>query len=343
MANVVDQIATLAKKGHQAVLVTSGAIAAGLERMRIEERPTAIPELQAAASVGQGLLVEQYAGLFAKHGINVGQVLLTQFDITHRQQYVNASNTFEKLFEMGVVPVVNENDTTAVEEIRFGDNDTLAALVTNLVKGDLLIILTDTEGLYTRDPRVDKRAKLIPEVQELTAEIEKLAGGTGSDLAAGGMVTKVRAAKIVTTAGAGLVMADGRRPKVLIDIMAAKDIGTFFAPRKKKMASRKAWIAFGRRTRGTIVVDDGARDALQKKGKSLLAAGVVACEGGFAIRDAVNIVDIKGEIFARGLANFSAAELNRIKGMKSSEVAKVLAGGAGEEVIHRDCLVLLGD
>lgn len=341
MNNLVTQMANLAKQGYQLLLVTSGAIAAGLERLGKEERPSAIPELQAAASVGQGLLLQQYTNLFGQHDLRVGQVLLTQFDIIHREQYVNASNTFEKLFELGVVPIVNENDTTAVEEIKFGDNDTLAALVTNLVKADALIILTDTEGLYSADPRTDSKAKLIAEVQEITPEIERLAGGKGTEFGSGGMVTKIRAARIVTLAGASMVVADGRKPNVLLDIMEGKEVGTFFAPSKKKMASRKAWIAFGRTTKGTIIVDDGAKEALRGKGRSLLPAGVLSCEGDFSIGDAVDIADTQGNVFAKGLINFNAQELNQIKGLKSSEVSKVLTGEASEEVIHRDCLVIL--
>lgn len=341
MNNLVIQMANLAKKGYQLLLVTSGAIAAGLERLGKEERPSAIPELQAAASVGQGLLLQQYNNLFSQHDLKVGQVLLTQFDIIHREQYVNASNTFEKLFELGVIPVVNENDTTAVEEIKFGDNDTLAALVANLVKADALIVLTDTEGLYTTDPRADTKAKLIAEVQEITSEIERLAGGKGTEFGSGGMVTKVRAARIVTLAGASMVVADGRKPNVLLDIMEGKEVGTFFAPHKKKMTSRKAWIAFGRTTKGTIIVDDGAKEALRGKGRSLLAAGVLSCEGSFSMGDAVDIADTQGNVFAKGLINFNAQELNQIKGLKSSEVSRVLTGEASEEVIHRDCLVIL--
>lgn len=341
MNNLVTQMANLAKKGYQLLLVTSGAIAAGLERLGKEERPSAIPELQAAASVGQGLLLQQYTNLFGQHDLKVGQVLLTQFDIIHREQYVNASNTFEKLFEVDVIPIVNENDTTAVEEIKFGDNDTLAALVTNLVKADALIVLTDTEGLYTADPRTNAEAKLIAEVKEITPEIEKLAGDKGTEFGSGGMVTKIRAARIVTLAGASMVVADGRRPDVLLDVMGAKEVGTFFAPHKKKMTSRKAWIAFGRTTKGIIIVDDGAKEALRGRGKSLLPAGILACKGDFSMGDAVDIVDTQGNVFAKGLINFNTQEINKIKGLKSSEVAKVLTGEASEEVIHRDCLVIL--
>ncbi|MFZ3063634.1 MAG: glutamate 5-kinase [Actinomycetota bacterium] len=341
MKNLVSQMASLAKQGRQLLLVTSGAIAAGLERLGIEERPNAIPALQAAASVGQGLLLQQYTSLFDEYDIRIGQVLLTQFDITHRESYVNASNTFEKLLELGVIPVVNENDTTAVEEIKFGDNDTLAALVTNLAKADLLVILTDMEGLYTADPRLDPEARLISDVPEITSEIEQLAGDTRTTFGSGGMVTKIQAARIVTFAGAAMVMADGRKENVLLDIIAAKPVGTCFSPKKKKLASRKAWIAFGKSVKGTIIVDEGARDALLTKGKSLLPAGIVACEGDFAMGDAVNVADVKGNVFARGLINFSLSELDQVKGLKSSEVSKVLTEEASEEVIHRDCLVIL--
>lgn len=341
LASIVAQIAALKARDYQVILVTSGAIAAGLERLGLEARPTAIPELQASASVGQGLLLQQYTGLFEEHGIHVGQVLLTQYDINHREHYVNAANTFEKLLDFGVVPIVNENDTTVVEEIKFGDNDTLAALVTNLCKADALIIMSDIDGLHTADPRKHEGTQLLAEVAEISPEIEKLAGGAGTMLGSGGMVTKLNAAKIVTLAGAGMFLIDGRSDNSLVDAMGGAEIGTFFAPRGRKMTSRKAWIAFGTVAKGTITVDEGAKKALLDEGKSLLPAGVTDVAGLFEDGDMVEIADQAGELLARGLVNVSAVDLAKIKGMTSAEIKKSHSSLPGRAVVHRDCLAIL--
>lgn len=341
LRNLVDQIAVLKGKGYQVVLVTSGAIAAGVDGLRLETRPTLMPELQAAASVGQGLLLHEYTKLFMKHDIKVGQVLITQYDTTHREHYLNARNTLGTLLDLGVVPVINENDTTAVDEIKFGDNDTLAALVTNLIGADLLIILTDTDGLYTSAPQTGEKGEPLSFVDEITEEVEALAGGVGTKFGLGGMVTKVQAAKIVTFARSGMIIANGKRKAVLLNIIDGKEVGTFFKPRKKKIDSRRLWIAFGKIPQGTIVVDEGAKKAILSGGKSLLPAGVVDCQGKFGLGDAVDIVDEEGSVVARGLTNFSAKELERIKGLKTTEVASKLACEAGEEVVHRDYLVIL--
>ncbi len=341
LAAIVEEIASLKARDYQVMLVTSGAIAAGLERLGLEERPTAIPDLQAAASVGQGLLIQQYTGLFEKHEIHVGQVLLTQYDITHREHYVNAANTFEKLLDFGVVPIVNENDTTVVEEIKFGDNDTLAALVTNLSKADALVIMSDIDGLHTADPRKHDGTQLLSEVAEITPAIESLAGGAGTAFGSGGMVTKLNAAKIVTLAGAGMFLIDGRADAALVAAMNGDDVGTFFAPRGRKMTSRKAWIAFGTVAKGTITVDDGAKEAMIAKGKSLLPAGVTSVAGLFTDGDMVEITDAAGELIARGLVDFAAEDLAKIKGMTSEEIHKSHKELYGREVVHRDCLVIL--
>lgn len=341
MDAIVEQIVKLKMIGHQVVLVSSGAIAAGLERLGLTDRPTSIPELQAAASVGQGLLLQQYTSSIETHGMHVGQVLLTRDDIVDRRHYLNATNTFEKLLEYGVVPIINENDTTVVEEIKYGDNDELAALVTNLIKADALIIVSDIDGLYTADPRQNDKAELIAEVMAITPDIENLAGGAGSIFGSGGMVTKLNAAKIVTLAGAGMFLIDGKINNSLIDTMNGVEIGTFFAPRTRKMTSRKAWIAFGTIVKGTVTVDDGAKEALVDKGKSLLPAGVTDVMEDFENGDTVDIVDVGGTVFARGLVNLNATDLNMIKGMKSSDIREKYAELAGREVVHRDCLVIL--
>ncbi len=341
MSSIVRQMAQLHGEGHEVLLVTSGAIAAGVEALGLPARPSAIPELQAVASVGQGRLVNRYSELFAEHNVVVGQVLITQFETTHRRQYLNARHTFETLLKFGAVPIINENDTTAVEEIRFGDNDTLAALVAHLVKADLLILLTDTEGLYTADPQEDRGAELLRRVERVTPEMEAAAGGKGTRFATGGMTTKLQAAQIVTFAGIGMYIAPGRRAGVLADIMAAREVGTYFVPRKKRIPARKLWIAFGRKPAGRLVVDDGAARAVTKSGKSLLPAGVTASHGTYEVGDALTVEDSRGREIARGLTNFSAAEVNKIAGLRSDEVAEVLPDAAGDEVIHRDCLVVL--
>ncbi|HDP69465.1 MAG TPA: glutamate 5-kinase [Actinobacteria bacterium] len=341
MKSLVNQVATLKKRGHQVLIVTSGAIAAGVECLGLKTRPKEIPELQAAASVGQGLLIERYANLLDKHGFKVGQVLITQFDIIHRQQYLNARNTLNKLFALGVVPVVNENDTTAVDEIKFGDNDTLAALVASLIQADLLILLSDIEGLYTVDPRLNKDAQLIREVKKITPEIELLAGGVGTKFGSGGMVTKIQAGKITTFAGVRMVIVDGSKPNVILDVVEGKPIGTVFLPKNKRTSSKKLWIAFGRTSEGKLMVDDGAKKAIVEGKKSLLPAGTVDCYGKFNIGDAVDIIDLNGAPFAKGLTNFDSDEVKKIKGLRRNEVIKKLSDGASEEIIHRDCLVVL--
>lgn len=328
-------------RGYQVIIVTSGAIAAGVEGLGLKSRPTAMPELQAAASVGQGLLLHEYATLFSKHDLKVGQVLLTQYDIIHRQHYLNSRSALKTLLKLGIVPIVNENDATAVDEIKFGDNDTLAALVSNLVNADILILLSDIEGLYTCDPRQVGESELIHEVEEITCEIEELAGGVGSRFSSGGMVTKIQAARIAVFAQIGMVIANGRRENVLTDIMDGREIGTFFVPRKKKLSGHKLWIAFGKVAIGSITVDDGAARALISAGKSLLPAGIVGVEGEFQEGDAVNVKDLHGHMFAKGITNYSSEEIDQIKGLRSSEVMERFSDSMNEEVIHRDCLVIL--
>jgi glutamate 5-kinase len=340
LVRIVGQMAGLAREGHEMVLVTSGAIAAGLEPLGLEARPTRIAELQATASVGQGLLMHRYTELFAKDGIVTGQVLLTQGDITHRAQFLHAQAALKALLALGAVPVVNENDTTAVEEIRYGDNDLLAALVAMLVKADLLVLLTDIEGLCAVDPRTHAQAKLIERVERITPEIERMAGGAGTHHGSGGMVTKLAAAQIATSSGIPMVIACGGRDGVLTDAAGGRAVGTYFAPSPKALSARKLWIAFARQVRGSVVVDDGARDAICSRGTSLLPAGVVKVKGRFSVGDAVDIVDGAGELVARGLTNFSAHELDQVKGLRSAEVARRLPEHEYDEVVHRDCLVV---
>lgn len=343
MSMLVRQISEVQKQGYRCILVTSGAIAAGLTRLGIRKKPKEIPKLQAAAAVGQGLLIQKYAELFAQEGVVVGQVLITQFDMNHRELYLNARNTFDQLLNYRVLPIVNENDTTAVQEIKFGDNDSLAAMVAVLTNAQLLIILSDVPGLFSADPRKSPDATLVKEVAEITKEIEEMASGIGTDFSVGGMITKIGAAKIVTAAQIGMVIAQGSKANVLKQIFNGEAIGTYFKPKKEKTASKKLWIGFGRIPKGEIVVDAGAAKAIIKRGKSLLPAGVVEVDGSFDVGDTVDIVSQESRaVFARGLTNYSSGELKKIKGKKSNQVIKIIKQpDFYEEVIHRDNLILL--
>jgi glutamate 5-kinase len=339
--SLVEQVCVLREQGEQCVVVSSGAIAAGLDRLGIESRPSDMPSLQAAASVGQVALVETYAILFGTRDVPVGQVLLTRHDTGHRESYLHARDTFERLFDLGAVPIVNENDTVAVDEIRFGDNDTLAALVATMINADLVVMLSDIEGLYDADPRLANEAQLLRQVDKLTDDVVTAAGDSGSHVGSGGMVTKVEAAKALMRAGIPLVICDGRKPDVIVDAVAGKPVGTAFAGGDARFGARKLWIALGRKPAGEIVIDEGARDAVMSRGKSLLPAGVVDVVGKFESGDAVVLKDRSGEAVARGLVGMSSAELSQVKGYKMSEIAETLPAIAGKEVVHRDRLVIL--
>ncbi|OFW70673.1 MAG: glutamate 5-kinase [Actinobacteria bacterium RBG_19FT_COMBO_54_7] len=322
-------------------MVSSGAIAAGVEMLGLPERPQDIPSLQAASSVGQGLLLQLYTGLFQKKNILVGQILFTQYDFAHREQYLNARNTFARLLDQAVVPLVNENDTVAVEEIRFGDNDRLAALVAVLTEADLMVMLSDVKGLYTADPKRDKSARLISEVEKITPAMIKTAGKSMEEHSSGGMTAKLEAASIATASGVGVVIAPGRESDVLARVLRGNKVGTYFRPGHKKLRGHKHWIAHGARPRGTIVIDAGARQALLHGGKSLLPAGVLDCRGNFGPGDAVEVVDEKGKRIARGLCSLSMSDLERVKGLHTTEAGRRLKGDPSEEVIHRDYMVIL--
>ncbi len=340
MEKLVGQVAKVKEAGDLVLIVTSGAIAAGMESFGLTERPKDIPSLQASASVGQGLLIERYSNLFARFNIKVGQVLVTQFDTTHRQHYLNTRNTLNRLFELGVVPIVNENDTTAVDEIKFGENDTLAALVAGLVGADLLILLSDIKGLCKTDPNIDSEAEMICVVDEITDEIESLAGGSASRFGSGGMVTKIRAAKIATMSGVAMIIADGMRENVIVDAALGREVGTTFRPSKRRLSAKKLWIAFGKASKGKVMVDAGAKRAIVEGRKSLLPAGIVDHSGKFSVGDAIDVVDDEGKAFAKGLTNYGSSEIERIKGLKAKDLAAEGIEGASEELIHRDCLVV---
>ncbi|MFA5026638.1 MAG: glutamate 5-kinase [Candidatus Methylomirabilota bacterium] len=331
----------LRAQGVETVLVSSGAISAGMEALGLAERPKALPLKQAAAAVGQGHLMRAYEEAFQPAGRRVAQILLTREDLRHRGRYLNARNTLFTLLSLGVVPIVNENDTVAVQEIQFGDNDTLSALVANLVDADLLTILTDIEGLYTADPHRDPAARLIPMVRPQDAVDAFCAEDTGSAASIGGMSTKVSAARRATTAGIPTVVAAGRRPEILLRIVAGEEVGTFFIPSASRMQSRKRWLAFASVPRGEIVVDAGARDALVAGGKSLLASGVQGARRPFRAGDVVSLLDPAGRAFARGLTNYGRDDVERIQGLHSDAIAGALGHKPYDEVIHRDNLVIL--
>jgi glutamate 5-kinase len=323
--------------GHEVVLVCSGAIAAGLPALGMTTRPADIGLLQAVAAVGQPRLMERLGAILGQSGLIAGQVLLTPHDFGVRSQYLHARETLRRLLDLGVVPVVNENDTVADDEIRYGDNDRLAALVSHLVGADVLVLLTDTPGLFTADPRIDEHASLIEEIAEVDAELEAVAGGAGSARGSGGMASKLAAAKIAAWSGVRAVIAGADAPNVIVDAIAGRHVGTSIRPRAERLPSRKLWIAFARGASGRIVVDDGARRALCADNRSLLPAGVRGVEGSFEPDDAVEIVGGDGSPFAKGLARYSAARLREVAGRRTSE----LADGLPHEVVHRDDLVVL--
>jgi glutamate 5-kinase len=331
------EIAAARVDGHEVVLVSSGAIAAGLPVFGMTTRPADVGTLQAIAAVGQPRLMERLGAILGHHGLLAGQVLLTPHDFGVRSQYLHARETLRRLLDLGVVPVVNENDTVADDEIRYGDNDRLAALVSHLVGADLLVLLTDTAGLFTADPRVDAGASLIEEIAEVDAALEALAGGRGSERGSGGMATKLAAAKIAAWSGVRVVIAAADAPDVVAQALAGSPVGTAFRARAERLSSRKLWIAFALDPAGRVVVDDGARRALCDHHRSLLPAGVRHVEGAFAADDAVEIVDAAGVPFAKGLVRYPAAVLRRVAGCQTSELDE----GLPHEVVHRDDLVVL--
>lgn len=338
IADLAAQIAALQVQDKQVVLVSSGAIRAGMDRLRLPGRPRSIPLKQAAAAVGQGLLMHTYAEAFAAHHTPVAQILLTREDLRDRTRYLNARNTFDALLSHAVVPVVNENDTVAVEEIKFGDNDTLAALVASLIDADALILLSDVAGLYDRDP-AHPDAQLIPVVETIDRATEQLAGTARTEMGTGGMTTKIQAAKICANTGVTMLIADGRRPNVLADALEGHT-GTRFLPKPTRLRSRQRWIAYGVLPRGTVTVNDGAKQRLIQEGKSLLPAGVVHVSGHFAPGDLVRLADPYGHAFAQGFVNYGHAALLQIMGRRTEEIQPLLGTNAGDEVIHRDNLVL---
>ena len=339
----VAQILVLRRHGIELVLVSSGAVAAGMERLGWSTRPTSLHQLQAAASVGQAALIQVYEDFLRRGNLHGSQVLLTHEDLQDRQRYLNARATLRILLEMGVIPIINENDAIASAEIRFGDNDTLAAMVANLLEADLLVILTDQAGLYDRDPRHDPHASLLSEVRAGDPELLRMAGGAGTMLGSGGMITKVRAASRAAQSGAATVIAPGSADNILLRIWSGEDVGTYFRPGVAKLAARKRWLAGQLRPSGTLHLDAGAVRVLREKGSSLLPVGITASEGDFQRGDLVRCVDPEGHEVARGLVNFAQHEVLLRLG-KGSKALCALFGDVDEfEIIHRDNLVLSSD
>ncbi len=344
IARLVGELADLRQRAYQVVLVSSGAVAAGMARLGLRERPATVPQKQAAAAVGQIRLMSFYDDQFAARGLPVAQILLSHDDLANRVRYLNARHTFEELLAAGVLPIVNENDTVAVDEVRFnfGDNDNLSALVATLISADLLVILSDVPGLYTADPRSHPDAPLLPLVTEVARDIEAYAGSSGP-LGRGGMATKLQAARKASDAGIPCIIADGRNAGVLPRVFDADDsVGTLFLASGDRLTRRKHWIAHTLKPAGTIHVDQGAYEAIAQGGRSLLAKGITGVGGHFGAGECVACLAPSGAEFARGLVSYGAAELQRIKGLHSSAIAATLEYTAGDAVIHRDDLVLTG-
>ena len=336
------EISDLQNQGKEMILVTSGAVAVGVDRMGLPGKPKTIPGKQAAAAVGQGVLMHTYEKFFADYGQIVAQVLITKTEAIDRHRYTNTRNTFMELMRQRVISIVNENDVVALDELKIGDNDNMSALVAGIVDADLVIILSDVDGLYTANPQTHPDAVIVPEVAEITPEIEASAGGVGSARGTGGMATKIQAAKAATSSGIHLVIASGTEKNAITRVLQGEELGTLFVSRENRLQFRKRWLAFGAKIAGSIVVDDGCAKAVRKAGGcSILPAGVFAVQGEFLPGSTVSVIDKDAHELARGLVHYSSAELEQIKGCNSGEIANILGHKNFDEVIHRDDLVIL--
>lgn len=336
------EISDLQNQGKEMILVTSGAVAVGVDRMGLSEKPKTIPGKQAAAAVGQGVLMNTYEHIFADYGQVVAQVLLTKTEAVDRHRYTNSRNTFMELLKQRVIPIVNENDVVALDELKIGDNDNMSALVAGIVDADVDILLSDIDGLYDANPKTHPDAKLVHIVTEITPEIEASAGGVGSSVGTGGMLTKLQAAKAATSSGIHMVIASGTEKNAITRILNGEEVGTFFVSRESRLQFRKRWLAFGARIQGSIIVDEGCVKALRKQGGcSILPIGIVAVEGSFEAGNTISVKDREGHELARGLSHYGDNELNLIKGRKSSEIEAILGHKNFDEIIHRDDLVIL--
>ena len=338
---LVRELANAVNAGKQILLVSSGAVGAGMDRLGWKEKPKTIPAKQAAAAVGQGILMHTYEKLFAEYGQVVAQVLLTREDSVNRRRYANSRNTLLTLLDIGVIPIINENDAVSIDELKIGDNDTLSANVAAIVDADLLIILSDVDGVYSANPQTDPQARLLPEIAEVTPEVEAICGGAGTMRGTGGMLTKMAAARMAMNSGIVMVIASGGRDGVVQSILDGKPIGTLFPPRQNRLQFRKRWLAFGARIKGRLTVDKGCAQALLSNGSSLLAAGIKSVDGSFEQGSTVSIVNPDGWEIARGLVNYSTDDVRKIMGAHTHEIAEILGHKPYDEVVHRDNLVLL--
>ena len=338
---LADQVERLHQAGRKVALVSSGAVGAGVGRLALGKRPTDLRHLQACAAVGQSLLMRAYQECVAPHGTHTAQILLTAGDFDNRARYLNVRNTILTLFEWNVLPIINENDTVSVAEIRFGDNDHLAAMVTNLLRAPLLVLLTNVDGLYDSDPRSNPQARVVNTVPSIDGAVMDMAGASRSALGTGGMRSKLRAARLATMAGESVIIANGATPGVLDDVFRGEAVGTLFLPHGGSIPSWKRWLGFTAQPKGRLVVDAGARAAVQQRGRSLLPIGVVQVQGDFSKGDVVALCDPEGQEFARGLCNYSAADAGRIVGLRTEQIGAVLGGVPYEEIVHRDNLVVV--
>ncbi|MFO7883811.1 MAG: glutamate 5-kinase [Desulfobacteraceae bacterium] len=336
---IADQISILKKDQIEIIVVSSGAIAAGVKKIGFEKRPDGIPARQAAAAVGQADLILSWERALEKDGCKVAQLLLTRDDLSHRRRFLNARNTINQLLEWKIIPVINENDTVVIEEIKLGDNDNLAALITLLMDADLLINLTDIDGLYNKDPRTHQDAALISNVSTITREMEQAAAGIPGNLGTGGMLSKLKAAKKLNRAGVPMIIAGGKNENIVLDIFSGKTTGTYFKPGRERLNSRKCWIAFNLKARGAIYLDNGAEKAVMERGKSILPIGITAVTGNFNVGDPVEIKAESSTVLGKGLVNYSSADINIIKGLKSDKIEQVLGSRPYIDVIHRNNLV----
>jgi glutamate 5-kinase len=339
---LAEQLAAARRDGTRVVLVSSGAVAAGMGLLGLERRPMDLPTLQACAAVGQGELIHEYQQVLAGHDLAVAQLLLSQDDFVRRSRYLNARTALHRVLELGAVPVINENDAVTTEELAYGDNDHLAALVTSMLEARLLVLLSDVPGLYDADPRQVGDAGLIDRVDDVDGLDTSVIGGVGSYVGSGGMRTKVESARVAVRSAAHAVVADARRPGVLGDVLAGRDVGTWFVAQPQRLEARRLWIGFALAAHGRIHVDAGAADALRRRGTSLLGVGVTRADGGFAVGDAVEVLDPDGRVVARGLSNYDVADVVRIAGRSTAAATEAFGAGYAREVIHRDDLVVLG-
>ncbi|MFA9396658.1 MAG: glutamate 5-kinase [Clostridiaceae bacterium] len=341
MEQLVRQISDMKNRGIEIIFVTSGAIGAGMGKLSLNKRPKTIPEKQATAAVGQGILMHMYEKLFSEYSVTVAQILLTKEDLNHRDRFLNSRNALFCLLSKNVIPIINENDAVAIDEIKFGDNDTLSALVASLTDADLLIVLSDINGLYDKNPSTNTDATLIKEVENITPAIENCAGVAGSNLGTGGMITKIQAAKICVNSGNAMVIVNGSRKGVLGNVLNGNDIGTFFKPLDNHLSSRKKWLAYASDIKGNLIIDEGAKLAIRDKNKSLLPSGIKKIEGCFSKGDVVSILDIDNLEIGRGIINYDYKDISLIKGCKSSCIEEILGHKNYDEIILKDNLVII--